>query len=183
MHMLFRASMFIYLKHWCRWRPGRHCVVSLSKNCYINPRLVLVRPRKTRPYITERLLLGRKESNQTNKSWSISTNVWDRAGIKLATPGSEVRHASAAWHVTNCTTRPEVWVQLAVWLRRSLKMLTDGQRRHHPSAQVSWKSRVERITYFLYFLYLVTFVKCEIYVWPISIFWGLYCDKKNLMCE
>ena len=31
------------------------------------PSLVLVRPRKTRPFITERLLMGRKESNQTNK--------------------------------------------------------------------------------------------------------------------
>ena len=45
--------------HW------RHCIVSLSKN--INPSLVLVQPRKTRPYITERFLRGRKESNQTNK--------------------------------------------------------------------------------------------------------------------
>ena len=43
----------------------RHCLVSLSKN--INPSLVLVQPRKTRHYITERLLMGRKESNQTNK--------------------------------------------------------------------------------------------------------------------
>ena len=43
----------------------RHCVVSLSKN--INPSLVLVQPRKTRPFITERLLMGRKESNQTNR--------------------------------------------------------------------------------------------------------------------
>ena len=43
--------------HW------RHCVVSLSKN--INPSLILVQPRKTRPYIIERLLMGRKESNQT----------------------------------------------------------------------------------------------------------------------
>ena len=43
----------------------RHCVVSLSKN--INPSLVLVQPRKTCPFISERLLLGHKESNQTNK--------------------------------------------------------------------------------------------------------------------
>ena len=43
--------------HW------RHCVVPLSKN--INPSLVLVQPRKTRPFITERLLMGRRESNQT----------------------------------------------------------------------------------------------------------------------
>ena len=42
----------------------RHCVVSLSKN--INPSLVLVQPRKIRPFITERLLMGRKDSNQTN---------------------------------------------------------------------------------------------------------------------
>ena len=42
---------------------------SLSKN--INPSLVLVQPRKTRPFITERLLMGRKESNQTHKTKSI----------------------------------------------------------------------------------------------------------------
>ena len=44
----------------------RHCIVSLSKN--INPSLTLVQQRKTRPYITERLLMGRKESNQTNRA-------------------------------------------------------------------------------------------------------------------
>ena len=38
---------------------------SLSKN--INSSLVLVQPRKTCPFITERLLKGRKESYQTNK--------------------------------------------------------------------------------------------------------------------
>ena len=43
----------------------RHCFVSLRKN--INPSLVLVQPRKTRPFITERLLMGCKESNPTNK--------------------------------------------------------------------------------------------------------------------
>ena len=43
----------------------RYCIVSSSKN--INPSLVLVQPRKTRPYITERLLMGRKESNETKK--------------------------------------------------------------------------------------------------------------------
>ena len=36
----------------------RHCVVSLSKN--INFSLVMVQPRKTHPFITERLLMGRK---------------------------------------------------------------------------------------------------------------------------
>ena len=34
---------------------------------HIHPSLVLVQPRKTRPCLTERLLMGRKESNQTNK--------------------------------------------------------------------------------------------------------------------
>ena len=41
----------------------RHCVVSLSKN--IHPSLVLAQPRKTRPFISKRLLMGNKESNQT----------------------------------------------------------------------------------------------------------------------
>ena len=32
---------------------------------HIHPSLVLVHPRKTRPCLTERLLMGRKKSNQT----------------------------------------------------------------------------------------------------------------------
>ena len=46
--------------HW------RHCAVSLSKN--INPSLVLVQHRKDLPFITEKLLMLRKESNQINKT-------------------------------------------------------------------------------------------------------------------
>ena len=38
-----------------------HCVLEQD----INPSLVLVQPRKTCPYITERLLMGLKESNKT----------------------------------------------------------------------------------------------------------------------
>ena len=45
--------------HW------RHCVVSLSKN--MNPSLVLVQPKKSYVFITETLLMGRKESNQTKQ--------------------------------------------------------------------------------------------------------------------
>ena len=56
----------------CGFEPHRrHCVVSLSKN--INPSLVLVQPRKTRPFITERLLMGRKELNQTNQKQCINS--------------------------------------------------------------------------------------------------------------
>ena len=48
-----------------RFEPHQcHCIVSLSRT---HLSLVLVQPRKTHPYITERLLMGRKESNQTNK--------------------------------------------------------------------------------------------------------------------
>ena len=38
-------------------------------------------------------------------SRSISTKVWEQAGIQLATPGSAVRLASVARHVTDCATR------------------------------------------------------------------------------
>ena len=57
----------------------RHCVVSLSKN--INPSLVLVQPRKTRPFITERLLMGRKESNQTNKQKLAAITTAENTGM------------------------------------------------------------------------------------------------------
>ena len=52
----------------------RHCVVSLSKN--INPSSVLVQPRKTRPFITERLLMGRKESNLKKSMHWIQVKVF-----------------------------------------------------------------------------------------------------------
>ena len=111
----------ILYKYWCqvfpklqgaRWLSGRvldsrpkgrgfephrrHCVVSLSKN--INPSLVLVQPRKIRPFITERLLMGRKESNQTNKfpklfSYSKSQTVEDMFGLFFAFhPSLRMRH-------------------------------------------------------------------------------------------
>ena len=38
-------------------------------------------------------------------SRSISTKEWDRAGIKLAAPGSAVRHASVARLVTDWAMR------------------------------------------------------------------------------
>ena len=64
------------------FEPHRHhCVVSLSKN--INPSLVLVQPRKTRPFITERLLMGRKESNQTNKSIIFFRGIGRKVGCSL----------------------------------------------------------------------------------------------------
>ena len=48
------------------FKPHQYqCIVSLSKN--INPSLLLFQPMKTCPLVTERLLMGCKESNQTNK--------------------------------------------------------------------------------------------------------------------
>ena len=47
----------------------RHWVVVLEQDTFILAKL-LVKPRKTCPCITERLLMGREESNQTNKQHS-----------------------------------------------------------------------------------------------------------------
>ena len=45
---------------------------------------------------------------------SISTKVWDRAGIELATPGSAVRLTSVARHITDYAARyqlkPGRWI-------------------------------------------------------------------------
>ena len=49
-------------------------------------------------------------------SWSISTKVWDRAGIELATPGSAVRLASVARHVTDCATRPGILEMISAFV-------------------------------------------------------------------
>ena len=67
------------------WSLTGVTVLSLSMN--INPSLVRVQPRKTHPFITERLLMGRKESNQTNKTNISYGNV---LVIGLASPRSWV---------------------------------------------------------------------------------------------
>ena len=72
--------------HW------RHCVVSLSNNIY--PSLVLVQPRNTHLYITERLLMGRKESNQTNNQMATQKYI-DKTKI-LMTNGSLMKVESIA---------------------------------------------------------------------------------------
>ena len=69
-----------------RFEPHqRYFVVSLSKN--ISPSLVLVQPQKTCPCITERLLMGRKESNQTNKQTNNKqtkpTTTWTKYSTML----------------------------------------------------------------------------------------------------
>ena len=55
---------------------------SMSKT-HLFPSLVLVQHRKTRPYINERLLMGRKESNQTKSIPVISMFLqgeWKQCG-------------------------------------------------------------------------------------------------------
>ena len=64
-------------------------------------------------------------------SRSISTKVWDRTGIELATPGSAVNHASVARHVTNCATLPGrvKAVSWAVSQRNKLKKLSEDDKK------------------------------------------------------
>ena len=89
----------------------RHCIVSLSKN--INPSLVLVQPRKTRPFITERLLMGRKESNQTKQKQMMSgisnyfllSDSLDKSHVYLSTAylRSDVRNLETIFY---CQAQP-----------------------------------------------------------------------------
>ena len=41
----------------------------------VDPSLVLVQPRKTRPYISDRLLMRRKESNQTQQTNTTNAQI------------------------------------------------------------------------------------------------------------
>ena len=54
------------------WRAAESSLTGVTALCHwerhIYPSLVLVQPRKTRPCLTERLLMGRKESNQHDHS-------------------------------------------------------------------------------------------------------------------
>ena len=90
-NMIMKGAQWLSGRVLDSWPKGRGfephrrlCVVSLSKN--INPSLVLVQPRKTSPFITERLLMGRKESNkQTNKQYDNGVQMHERCvGFKNA---------------------------------------------------------------------------------------------------
>ena len=78
----------------------RHCVVSLSKN--INPSLVLVQPRKTRPFITERLLMGQKNQIKQTKQTMfkiVKTTNTHRRSMNMCVFGSEpLLRAQGALH-------------------------------------------------------------------------------------
>ena len=69
---------------------------------HIYPSLVLVKPRKTRPYITERLLMGRKESNQTNK-------------IKVEGLGARASMCPWARHFILCLVRVQPRKTVRTW--------------------------------------------------------------------
>ena len=55
-------------------RHSKHKTEQKHKRRHIYPSLVLAQPRKTCPCLTERLLMGRKESNQENKQNKQSTD-------------------------------------------------------------------------------------------------------------
>ena len=50
-----------------REKSGKRQGILICPIC-MNPVIVMVQPKKTSPYKTERLLMGHKESNQTNQT-------------------------------------------------------------------------------------------------------------------
>ena len=78
-----RSGSVVECLTWDRGSAGSS-LTSVTALCpwarHIYPSLVLVQHRKTSPYITERLLMGGKESNQTNsnQSWISGREEYDR---------------------------------------------------------------------------------------------------------
>ena len=65
-----------------RFKPHLlHCIVVPEQDTFY-PSLVLVQPRKTRPCLNERLLMGHKESNQTNKQNHMTKDNYYQRGLK-----------------------------------------------------------------------------------------------------
>ena len=87
------------------FEPHRsHCVVSLSKK--INPSLVLVQTRKTRSFIIERLLMGRKESNK--KKVIIEVDSHKHLGVFLSN--------DCTWHKHIDYVKEKAWGRINVSL-------------------------------------------------------------------
>ena len=86
-----------WLNVWLRIERPRVGASLASLRCgpwarHIYPSLVLVQPRKTRPCLTERLLMGHKESNQTKNNPNVTHSVptafvMNAVGTEWVTPG------------------------------------------------------------------------------------------------
>ena len=87
---------------------------------------VLVQPRKTHPFITEILLMGRKESNQTNKSITPASNLGCLAPTGQFFMGAKLFIGTPP-HTPNakrsCPKKILVW---AMW-KRMVSMATHGK--------------------------------------------------------
>ena len=90
-----------------RASPASLCCGPWARHIY--PSLVLVQPRKTRPCLTERFLMGRKKSNQTNKSPLFAEGhiYW----YPDLTTDFYQREATIGWHVQilNQDLLPQYW--------------------------------------------------------------------------
>ena len=80
--------------------------------------------------------------------------VWDRAGIELATPGSAVRHASVARHVTDCATRPGHFFDMKIKKKMGLKIVRSARNRTHILCMTNHMTTVEITTLLRYRLIL-----------------------------
>ena len=101
-----------------RFEPHRrHCVVSLSKN--INPSLVLVQPRKTRPFITERLLMGRKESN-LNKITSKCMRILHSPSVLDKSANISILFRSGCCQTSGSSEKSDKSLVTDVWQQRKV---------------------------------------------------------------
>ena len=93
----------------------RSCSVVECLTRHIYPSLVLVQPRKTRPCLTERLLMGRKESNQTNNyQWPWKSSQGNQ--IIINSPSwLYVVSLQLDWNLPCCSRDPVYWSKF--WLK------------------------------------------------------------------
>ena len=94
---VWSESTLVKMPHCWKSHVSAH-IIPWARHIY--PSLVLVQPRKTRPYITERLLVGRKESNQT-KTVHIINVIWNNHVRPIY--GEQI-------HVQNCTYRESTFL-------------------------------------------------------------------------
>ena len=94
------------------WRAAGSSLTSVTALCpwarHIIPSLVLFQPRKTRPFITERLLIGRKESNQTKQTNIADPAVWSRSSVCFSAEHF-LKSSPDNWHFMCEQKRESVW--------------------------------------------------------------------------
>ena len=137
---------------WVRASPASLCFGPWARHIY--PSLVLVQPRKTHPCLTERFLMGRKESNQTK------TNCRQTHGIMRKSHTIIMRHKEDKQSKATSSLFPIKMIAKLEWTQSYAQQ--NIEKLQNPTMRVTINNESTTWKISLYFAKCVTLCKLRL---------------------